>query len=180
VYGQNNGEWVNEDSECLPARHNGKILLEAEALLSESALNTTVVRFSGIYGSGRHRLIGLCLKQTLDSQIGQIHWTNRINSEDCAAVIEHLLLLPAEQRESLYLASDNLPVERHRVYNWIRDQLQASRLSEPDSLDERVQVTGKRCDNSRLIQSGFEFRYPSFKEGFIPVLKEYTDSNAEK
>lgn len=180
VYGQNKGELVNEQSECTPLRHNGKILLEAESLLSASALKTTVIRFSGIYGQGRHRLISLCLKQELNSQKDQIHWTNRINSEDCARVISHLLSLPTDQRDSLYLASDNHAVERHRVYNWIRSQFQLDKLTDPNPTNPSTKVTGKRCDNSRLRHSGFEFKYPSYQEGFIPILNEYKEGIEQK
>lgn len=172
VFAQNNGELVNEESESIPNRYNGKVLLEAEALLSVSPLTTTVVRFAGIYGSGRHRLIGMCLKQDVDTEQSEIHWTNRINAEDCARAIKHVLELPENTRESLYLASDNLPVERHSVYNWIRGQFNMALLSEQGQ-NLNMSVTGKRCDNSRLINSGFKFTYPTYKEGFIPVIAEY-------
>ncbi|MRT94982.1 NAD-dependent epimerase/dehydratase family protein, partial [Ancylomarina sp. 16SWW S1-10-2] len=57
VYGQKDASWVNEESPTEPSHYSGKRLLEAEALLSNSGYPYCCVRFSGIYGPGRRRLI---------------------------------------------------------------------------------------------------------------------------
>ncbi len=58
VYHQHHGEWVDEDSPTEPRGFSGRILLEAEALLRErAAQRATVIRFGGIYGPGRERLL---------------------------------------------------------------------------------------------------------------------------
>jgi len=44
VYGQKDGEWVDETSETAPAAETARVLLEAEALA------TTVLRLAGLYG----------------------------------------------------------------------------------------------------------------------------------
>ncbi|MGB5810728.1 MAG: NAD-dependent epimerase/dehydratase family protein, partial [Polyangiales bacterium] len=49
VYGQSQGEWVDEESTTEPARFNGHIQLEAEAYV-RSLPGGMVLRLSGIYG----------------------------------------------------------------------------------------------------------------------------------
>ena len=48
VYGQRDGEWVDENSPCQPASWSGRVLLEAEALALGCGLPASVVRLAGI------------------------------------------------------------------------------------------------------------------------------------
>ena len=57
VYGQDDGSWVDEASPTLPPRETGRILLEAEAALSGSGRDFSILRLGGIYGPGRTRLL---------------------------------------------------------------------------------------------------------------------------
>ncbi len=171
VYGQNAGEQVNERSTCHPARFNGRILREAEVMLSESPIPSTCIRFSGIYGPGKFRMIKSSLVSSTDP--GALpHWTNRIHAQDCARTICHILDMPADQREGIYLASDAKPTARHEVQNWIRTQFSLKPLPEPDASGQSGS-TGKRCDNSLLTQSGFEFQYPSYLHGMPEIIDTY-------
>ena len=55
VYGDFDGDWVNEESITQPLRPGGKACLKAEQLIRDSELSdqATVLRFAGIYGPGR-------------------------------------------------------------------------------------------------------------------------------
>ena len=53
VYGQQQGEWVDETSPALAEGFSGRILREAEQLALGSGIPASVVRLSGIYGPGR-------------------------------------------------------------------------------------------------------------------------------
>src|SRR5690606_24982960 len=90
VYGQDDGSWVDETSPTEPRRFTGRCLLEAEALLAGSGLGFSNVRFAGIYGPGRGRL----LSQVLDGSAvfgSEPHITNRIHRDDCAGFLQHLI-----------------------------------------------------------------------------------------
>ena len=50
VYGQQAGEWVDEQSVCEPSGYNGKVMLEAEQLALGSGVPASVVRLAGLYG----------------------------------------------------------------------------------------------------------------------------------
>jgi len=56
VYHQNDGSIVDENSATNPVRFNGQLVLEGERQVRDLSIGT-VVRFSGIYGSGRTRMI---------------------------------------------------------------------------------------------------------------------------
>lgn len=177
VYDQNHGEAVDETTLCQPTGHNGRVLLEAEHCLLASGLPGSIIRFSGIYGPGRYRLINNSLSGE-HHQPDIIQWTNRIHADDCARVIAHLLNVPLCQRQNLYLASDQLPVPSHVVKGWLYNQITGkNRYPMVSDTDVRsflgATSTGKRCDSSRLISSGFSFRYPGYQQGFVPILAEY-------
>ena len=62
VYGQSNGEWVDEDSLTGPKKYNGQLqLLSEQRVLAENE-NNLVVRFAGIYGPGRKHMLRVAAK----------------------------------------------------------------------------------------------------------------------
>jgi len=163
VMHQNQGEWVDERSPCQPQKYNGQCLMAAETLLQDSSLNFTVLRFSGIYGPGRHRLIKMA-----QDNIGIAkaeHWTNRIHADDCAGVLAHLIEIKANRE--LFIGSDQQPACDAEVKQFIalRLGLAKPQLSEPG-------LGGKRCRNQKLLDSGYQFIYPGYQEGYKKIIKE--------
>lgn len=164
VYGQQHGEWVDEQSPTRPAAFNGQILLEAEQLASQCG--GIAVRFSGIYGPGRERLIEGVRKGRLRCRQRPPEWTNRIHADDCAGVLAHLLTLPEPAQR--YCASDNQPATRCEVLDWLADRLAVARPGREPAQDGAGQ--GKRVDNRRLRASGYHFAYPDFRHGYGALL----------
>ena len=162
VYGQSEGEWVDEESVTEPQSFSGQILLEAEAIAA--AANGMTVRFSGIYGPGRDFMIRSVLSGQARCRTSPPQWTNRIHAEDCAAALKHLLEL--ERPEGIYCASDSLPAPRCDVLGWLAEQLDAP----APSRDEEGQGQGTRVSNQRLTDSGFVFQYPDFRTGYRELL----------
>jgi nucleoside-diphosphate-sugar epimerase len=165
VYGQQDGSWVNEETQPDPTAFNGRVLLEMERDAARLFRNCTVVRFSGIYGPGRDRLIRMATGQ--HAATGPPTWTNRIHADDAAGVLHHILKL--KKPDDLYLASDDLPVLLHDVLNWL-----AVELGLPDSA--RVipvgQAKGRRIDASRLRHSAYHMHYPDYRSGYRSMLAE--------
>lgn len=166
VYGQDDGSWVDEDSPTRPEGYAGQRLLESEAL-AQGRDNAVIVRFSGIYGPGRTRLLDRVRARTPVTAEPPV-WSNRIHSDDCAAVLAHLLQL--EQPERLYLASDDRPALLHTVQESL-----ASLLGLP--APPRVVATGasggqrgRRCSNTRLRATGLTLRYPDYHSGYSALL----------
>lgn len=174
VYGQELGEWVDERSETRPRHFTGRVLLEAEVLARSSGLPSTIVRLAGIYGPGRTRLVTGVRDGTLRCHEGEPSYSNRIHRDDCAGFLAHLALHVAAP-EPLYVGVDDEPTDRCTVYHWL-----AARLGVP-SPHERgagssTETTGrggsKRCRNQGLRSSGYALRFPSFREGYAPLVDE--------
>lgn len=168
VYGQNEGQWVDESSPCQPRSDTAKVLLEAETAIADMGLNFCNLRFSGIYGPGRTRIIERTKTGVIPAS-EPIHWTNRIYADDCAGVIDHLFSLP--EMPDTILATDSLPTPRHQVQSFIAEMLNVTVTPEPAKTDKQT-PTGKRCKNDRLIEIGYEFKCTDYREGFSKLIKQ--------
>jgi nucleoside-diphosphate-sugar epimerase len=172
VYGQQRGEWVNEDSPTEPTNFSGRLLLEGEQIVSNALCATTSIRFGGIYGPGRYRLIdrvkngGACKSEPP-------LYTNRIHRDDCAGMLRHLFEL--DRPKNLYVGVDCEPATECEVMGWLAARLG---VAHPECVGceegDMVWTRGnKRCDNARLLASGYQFRYPTFREGYMAVLQDF-------
>jgi nucleoside-diphosphate-sugar epimerase len=169
VYGQMDGSWVDENSLTQPHSFSGERLLEAEEIIKNSGFAHVIVRFSGIYGPNRNRLIEQ-VKQKRAS--ASIHFTNRIHADDCARSLAHLIELNRknESLQSIYLATDSAPAPMVEVVTWLAEQMGVTEFLSDTATNERG---NKRCSNQRLLDSGFVFLYPSFKDGYARLLNDY-------
>ena len=168
VYGNNNGDWVKEDSVTAPQSFSGKLLLEAEQLIAGLPCAHCIVRFSGIYGPGRTRMLGQ-IKAGKGRPAQPEQWSNRIHSDDCGAVLAHIIhrFAAGETVASLYLATDSAPVTQHDLRVWMAAQMGVQLI---DELVEQKAV--RRCSNQRLLDSGYRFIYPSYKEGYTALMAD--------
>jgi nucleoside-diphosphate-sugar epimerase len=166
VYGQMDGSWVDETSPTEPEGFSGKRLLDAENIVLNSGFASTILRFSGIYGPNRNRLIEQ-VKQGRAS--ASTHFTNRIHADDCARSIAYLIELnrSGTRIESIYLASDNTPTPMVEVVTWLAEQLGVVEFLSDTATNERG---NKRCSNQRLLGSGFRFSYPTYQDGYASML----------
>lgn len=159
VYGQKEGEWVDETSVTQPNAFNGIRLLEAEEWIV-TLPNSVCVRASGIYGPSRERLI----RALQDNKIPPGNdISNRIHADDLARALFHLMQLPAPEKH--YIATDEAPTPIHDVLQWLAEALNMS-LAVPQD----ARMGNKRLSNRRLVNTGFTFIYSSFKEGYRHIL----------
>ena len=167
VYGHCNGGWVDEQSPTTALSFSGKLLLEAEQQITALPCATVIVRFSGIYGPGRTRMLDQIIAgKGRPAQPEQ--WSNRIYSEDCAGVLAHLVRAfdAGKELEELYIATDCAPVTQHHLRIWLAQQLE---VELKDEIVEQKAI--RRCSNQRLLDSGYEFLYPSYKEGYQSLIE---------
>ena len=167
VYGERNGEWVDESTPEHPEGLAGRLLLEAERTLRESPFPGVVVRFGGIYGPRRAGLVDRVRAAQAEIPPTPVY-TNRIHRDDCVGALLHLMSLP--DPEQVYLGVDDEPADLASVYHWLAGVLGAA---EPRVGADAPRSRGsKRCRNDRLVASGYAFRYPSFREGYAAILAE--------
>ena len=168
VYAQNDGSWVDEQSPTIPDGFSGKCLLDAEQIIQDSGFNASIVRFSGIYGPGRNRLIEQVKQQRASASP---HYTNRIHADDCAGVLAHLIELHHHQPlADIYLATDSAPTPMIEVVSWIAAQLGIENYLAADAINERG---NKRISNQRLLSSGYSLRHTNFRSGYSELLAEH-------
>ena len=184
VYGQQNGEWVDEDSVTEPAAFSGRRLLEGEQILRQSPVGSVVLRLSGIYGPGRTRLLESVRRGTAVCSQPPVY-TNRIHSLDAVAALHHLAGL--ERPAPLYLGVDHEPALDGDVKRWLAEQLGAPvpAMAEPASegatraasgTPRRSRRSHKRCSNRLLLEHGFRFKYPDFRAGYSELIDQLRGS----
>lgn len=161
VYGQQQGEWVDENSETRPNEFSGKRLLEGEAVVKSSGFEHIIVRFGGIYGPDRARIIEqVRLRQARLTP--SPCYTNRIHLSDCVGMLAFLAKHPAPP--SIVLGVDSDPVLYNDVLMWLANQFKLP-TPEVGETPARLQKSNKRCSNKCLVTLGYQFQYPNFQSG---------------
>jgi len=169
VYGQTLGEWVDENTISCPENATSQFIRLAEQRLIALNADHVIVRFSGIYGPGREYLLRMA-KQVPAIQQDPPYYTNRIHQTDCVGVLVFLLecRLAGIVLESCYVASDDDPAPTWEVMSWLAERLGCSlpfvKATEQDA------TMNKRCNNQRLKALGYQFSYPSYKEGYAELI----------
>ena len=180
VYGDHDGTWVDEETPLDPQTEKTEVLAEAERIARERPAehggHGAVARFAGLYGPDRYRL-----ERYLEGPV-TAGYLNMVHRADAAGAVRHLLA--EDHREEVVLVVDDEPVEKWAFADWLAEQCDVpfppkqtteERLAD-DSLSEtakrRIQ-TSKRCSNDRLRELGYEFEYPTFREGYRDAVREY-------
>ncbi|MEZ6058180.1 MAG: SDR family oxidoreductase [Planctomycetaceae bacterium] len=122
VYGQSQGEWVDEQSPTEPTTEGGEICLAAERLL-EHRPETIRLRLSGIYGPGRLLARIEQLQQGLTLEGNPEAWLNLIHVDDAARAV--LATARHGSPQPLYLVSDDQPITRRDYYSQLAALVQA-------------------------------------------------------
>ena len=169
VYGQQDGEWVDEASPTVAAGYSGRVMLEAEQLALESGIPASIVRLTGIYGPGREWLLTQ-VRRGYRVAIEPPLYANRIHADDAAGLMA--CLLEADRRgvalDDVYIGVDDEPAALADVVNWLRGYLGVTEWDD----DASVRRTGsKRCTNARAKALGWAPKYPSFREGYAAILE---------
>jgi nucleoside-diphosphate-sugar epimerase len=169
VYGQSDGEEINENAPTDPRDEHGQVLLEAERLLQKELPTAIILRFAGIYGPGRLLRRAAVEKGEPISGDGE-KWLNLIHVEDGARAV-----LATEERGrpgSVYLISDGHPVRRSEFYAYLAESLNAPpvRFVPPSLRTARDERGNRRISNRKMREElGVELRYPSYREGLLAV-----------
>ena len=179
VYGDHDGDWVDETTDLSPTTEKTRVLAEAERIARDVApeygIDGSVVRFAGLYGPNRYRL-----DRYLEGPVTE-GYLNMIHRDDAAGAIRFAL---ESSDEELLLAVDDEPVEKHAFADWLADECgvdrppkrtKAERL-EDDTLSAAARrriLTSKRCSNERLRELGYDFEYPTYREGYRAAIEAY-------
>jgi len=176
VYGQSDGEWVDEDSPAEPIQESGRVCLEAERvarLWARAAVASLVVlRFSGLYGPDR--VIRRALLQRGEPIPGDpARFLNLVHIDDAAQAA--IAALDAARPDPLYLVSDDRPMERREYYALAARLLDAPPPRYEPSAVGRAGVVpdtaNRRIANRRMHNGlGVDLRYPDITAGLPAAL----------
>ncbi|MDT4858495.1 hypothetical protein FQZ97_929670 [compost metagenome] len=168
VYGQRDGEWIDETAPAEAQGFSAQVMLEAERLALASGIPATRVRLTGIYGPGREWLlkqVRMGYRVVSEPPL----YANRIHVDDCAGLLAHLLAADAAGAAlaDCYIGVDDAPAPLHEVVGWLRECLGVTGWAE----ESMVRRSGsKRCSNARARALGWAPRYPSYREGYAAIL----------
>ena len=169
VYGQQDGEWIDEASPAEAEGYSGRIMRGAEQLALSSAIPASVVRLTGLYGPGRQWLLNQ-VRQGYRVAVEPPLYGNRIHIDDAAGLLAFLLQADASgvALEDCYIGVDDAPAPLHEVVAWLREQLGVSHWAEQATLRR---AGSKRCSNARARVLGWAPQYASYREGYAAILR---------
>ena len=170
VYGQQQGEWVDETSPTQASGFSGEVMLEAEQVALHSGFPASVIRLTGIYGPGRSDLMNR-VRQGYSVAVDPPLYGNRIHADDAAGLLAFLLQADAQgvPLQECYIGVDDAPDPLADVVDWMRQRLGVTQWSEESSIRR---AGSKRCSNARAKALGWTPRYPSYREGYEAMLAE--------
>tara|TARA_A100001015_G_C15018146_1_gene726547 strand:+ start:45 stop:875 length:831 start_codon:yes stop_codon:yes gene_type:complete len=168
VYPFNDGAWVDETTTLPKATEmNGICLQEAEKQILSFSCDPIITRIGGIYGPDRYYIINQIKKGRLHMTDKPVY-TNRIHRDDCVRALQHLFNLP--EIKSVYNVVDSSPTTVNELLSWLSTTLGIYSPVPSQTNDHFHSKTNKQVSNARLLETLFEFKYPSFREGYEPLL----------
>jgi nucleoside-diphosphate-sugar epimerase len=169
VYGQTNGEWIDETSETTPTRAGGVACLEAENVFRDqfgrSGATACVLRLAGIYGPGRllRRVESLKSREPIGGNPDA--YLNLIHVDDAARAVLACeeFGLPGET----YLVCDDRPIRRREYFERL-----ATLAGAPAPIfgavapgSEKIDLN-KRCSNRKMHEElRLMLQYPDIEAG---------------
>ena len=176
VYGNHDGQWVDEKTPVNPSSNRGLLRVNAENTWARiNNLPLHIFRLAGIYGAGRSPLDKIRSgKAQLINKPGQFF--SRIHVEDIAQVLKASIEMP--NRGSIYNVCDDMPAAPDEVLAYAAKLLN---YPEPPRIDfEEAELSpmaksfysdNKRVSN-HLIKNEFSLalKFPNFKAGLDALV----------
>ncbi|MFT4020944.1 MAG: NAD-dependent epimerase/dehydratase family protein [Acinetobacter sp.] len=164
VYGESEGQWIDDDTVITPVDEQGMCLRQMEQLwLQAYPEQVTIIRPSGIYGRSVQRMKRLAETTT---SYNSIHWSNRIHLDDLVGFLVFLTTLKPQKIATAYIVSNSQPVALHQVLQWFQQQLHL-----PSLILQSERYTGKRIFAKRLQDSGFQLQHPDCFQDYLQLLQ---------
>ncbi|PGF15441.1 NAD(P)-dependent oxidoreductase [Natrinema sp. CBA1119] len=188
VHGDHDGDWVDEETPLEPTTDKTEVLAEAERIALEHppeyGYEGTVARYAGLYGPDRYRL-----ERYLEGPVTE-GYLNMVHRDDAAGAVRYLLEEDLARGEVVQVVDDE-PASKWAFADWLAGecgvenppkQTKAERLADDDvsAAGRRRILTSKRCSNEKLRDLGYEFAYPTFREGYRDAIERYRADDADR
>jgi len=173
VYGNHNGEWVDENSETKPSSSNGVERLKVEKewmqLASKFDLPFQIFRLSGIY-SNQYNILKRLKSGEAKIINKKNHFFSRIHVEDIANVL--VISLNNFKKREIYNISDNQPASAEEVTMY---GVKLLGIDKPKTIEineiksemlKNFYKDSKKVDNKKMkIFFNHKLKYPTYVEG---------------
>ena len=181
VYGDHNGNWVDEMTVPKNLGSRAKLRLEAEITWLNTAnqfeLPLHIFRLAGIYGPHRNVLRDITNGKT-HSIYKEGHFFSRIHVEDIAKIIIASIQQP--KPGSIYNVADDLPAPSCEVDQYATSLLKKHTLPlipfEKAVLSDRAKEFynhNRRVNNAKTKEEfKIQLNYPSYREGLMQLYRD--------
>lgn len=182
VYGDHDGAWVDEDSECRPGQPRSIQRLAAEQawreLADERGVPLAIFRLSGIYGPGRNAFVNI-EKGTARRIVKPDQVFNRIHRDDIAAAFA----AAAERRaDGIFNITDDEPAPPQDVVAFAHELAGVEPPPEIAFDDADLSPMGrsfygenKRVSNAKSKRElGMDYAYPDYRTALTRMWQEKT------
>ncbi len=174
VYAEAQGEWVEEATATLVNKGPSRFLVAAEEYLRAGPWKATILRYGGIYGPGRTSFLQRVKEKREFIWEGNTSlYSNRIHRDDCAQLIQWAITEEKAWGQS-FSAVDDDPAERNSLILWMCDQLGIcpAELQKTKDFALIPHRGNKRVSNKRLHEAGYQWLYPTYREGYRSLIRE--------
>ncbi|MDE5122010.1 MAG: SDR family oxidoreductase [Trichodesmium sp. St19_bin1] len=159
VYGDKNGEWVDENSPVTPTNENGNILYETEQMLLSASTpqrRVCILRLGGIYGPGRElvKIFSRWEGQTRPGNGDDV--TNWIHLDDIVGALE---FAKNKQLQGIYNLVSNIPMISRELLNGLQKYQGLGQIYW-DASTYSIRPFNARVSNQKLRNEGFELVHP--------------------
>ena len=171
VYGDHNGEWVDENSKLLPNTEKGKARLEVEKKWKELAKEypVQIFRLAGIY-SEENNLINRLKNKNIKIIRKKNHKFSRIHLEDISGFLYNSLsrFKPGE----IYNIADDQPISNEEIIAEIAEKYSLSLPPTIDFEDLEISTLKDFYSSSKQVKNikakkyfNYKLIYPTLREG---------------
>lgn len=179
VYGNFDGNWIDETAQRQPGSRRSLERVEAEdaweALSERHGTPVALLRLSGIYGPGRNAFINL-ERGTARRVIKEDQVFNRIHVEDIAG---SLRFLAGTNTGGAFNITDNEPAPPQDVVTYAAELMGVAPppeipfvAAEMTPMARSFYGENKRVSNQRIKALGYEFIYPDYKAAFSSMWRD--------
>lgn len=174
VYGDHQGDWVDENSETRATSARSLARLEAEKSWLTSGLPAHIFRLSGIYGPNRSAIDNLS-QGTARNLYKPGHYFSRIHVDD---IVQTVIASFHAAPHQIYNLADNEPTPSSDVIEFAakimdtpappRQDITTTDLSD---MAKEFYENNKRVKNDKIkTDLGVTLKYPTYREGLQSIL----------
>ena len=181
IYGNRDGEWVDETAEVKPTSERGSKRARAESAWLKmrriAGIPINIFRLSGIYGVGRSALDGVRAGNTRRIH-KKDHAFNRIHVDD---IVQTMIASMSQPKPGdIYNLADNDPAPSHELIAYACKLLgqTPTPLVEYEDIDMAPMARSfykenKRVKNDKIKSKlGIQLKYPDYKSGLDSIFDQ--------